>query len=61
VVKSWCSRCRKNKTIHGTRKNSEIVLAEFITEVNRGMVSEGKSITFEDFFHIWEKNMVQKN
>ena len=40
------------KTIHGTRKDAEIALAEFITEVNRGMVPEGKSITFEAFYYI---------
>ena len=40
------SRCRK-KTIHGTRKDAEIALAEFITEVNHRIVSEGTSITFD--------------
>ena len=30
------TRCKKTKTIHGTRKDAEIALAEFITEVNRG-------------------------
>jgi len=54
------SRCRKTKTIHGTRKDAEIALAEFITEVNRGMVPEGKSITFEDFFHIWKEKYGSK-
>lgn len=44
--------CKKTKTIHGTRKDAEIALAEFITEVNRGLVPEGKSITFEEFFYI---------
>lgn len=54
------SRCRKPKTIHGTRKDAEIALSEFITEVNRGMVPEGKSITFEDFFHIWKEKYGSK-
>ena len=54
------SRCRKTKTIHGTRKDAEIALAEFITEVNRGMVPEGKSITFEEFFHIWKEKYGSK-
>lgn len=54
------SRCRKTKTIHGTRKDAEIALAEFITEVNRGLVPEGKSITFEDFFHIWKEKYGSK-
>ena len=54
------SRCKKTKTIHGTRKDAEIALAEFITEVNRGLVPEGKSITFEDFFHIWKEKYGSK-
>lgn len=54
------SRCRKTKTIHGTRKDADIALAEFITEVNRGMVPEGKSITFEEFFHIWKEKYGSK-
>lgn len=54
------SRCRKTKTIHSTRNDAEIALAEFITEVNRVMVPEGKSITFEDFFHIWKEKYGSK-
>lgn len=54
------SRCRKTKTIHGTRKDAEIALAEFITEINRGMVPEGKSITFEEFFYIWKEKYGSK-
>ena len=54
------SRYRKTKTINGTRKDAKITLAEFITEVNRGMVPEGKSITFEDFFHIWKEKYGSK-
>lgn len=54
------SRCRKTKTIHGTRKDAEIALAEFITEVNRGMVPEGKSITFEEFYYIWQEKYGSK-
>ncbi len=54
------SRCRKTKTIHSTRNDAEIALAKFITEVNRVMVPEGKSITFEDFFHIWKEKYGSK-
>lgn len=54
------SRARKTKTIHGTRKDAEIALAEFITEVNHGMVPEGKSITFEEFYHVWQVNYGKK-
>lgn len=49
------TRYKKTKTIHGTRKDAKIALAEFITEVNRGLVPEGKSITFEEFFYIWDE------
>ena len=36
------SRVRRTKTIHGTRKDVEIALAEFVTESNRGLVLEKK-------------------
>ena len=54
------SRCRKTKTIHGTRKDAEIALAEFITEVNRGMVADGKSMTFAEFTEIWKRDYGSK-
>lgn len=54
------SRSRKYKTIHGSRKDAELALAEFITEVNRGVVPEGKSITFEEFYHIWREKYAEK-
>ena len=41
-------------------KNVEIALAEFITEVNRGLSPEGKSITFEEFFYIWKEKYASK-
>ena len=54
------SRARRSKTIHGTRKDAEIALAEFVTEVNHGLVPEGKPITFEEFYHIWQVNYGEK-
>jgi len=54
------SRARRSKTIHGTRKDAEIALAEFVTEVNHGLVPEGKPITFEEFYHVWQVNYGQK-
>lgn len=33
------NKCKKTKTIHGTKKDTEIALADFIIEVNRRMVS----------------------
>ena len=55
------SRARRTKTIHGTRKDSEIALAEFVTEANRGLVPEGKPVTFEEFYHIWQVNYGTKD
>lgn len=54
------SRARKTKTIHGTLKEVEIALAEFVTQVNHGLVPEGKHLTFEEFYHIWAKNYGEK-
>lgn len=54
------SRARKTKTIHGTLKEAEIALAEFVTQVNHGLVPEAKHLTFEEFYHIWAKNYGEK-
>ena len=54
------SRARRSKTIHGTRRDAEIALAEFVTEVNHGLVPEGKPITFEEFYHVWQVNYGEK-
>ena len=37
------------KTVHGTKKEAEVALAKFVTEVQNGLVIDGKEI------------MVQKN
>ena len=55
------SRARRTKTIHGTCKDAEIALAEFVTEANRGLVPEGKPVTFEEFYHIWQVNYGTKD
>lgn len=55
------SRARRTKTIHETRKDAEIALAEFVTEANRGLVPEGKPVTFEEFYHIWQVNYGTKD
>lgn len=54
------SRARRTKTIHGTRKDAEVALAEFVTEANHGLVPEGKPVTFEEFFHVWQVNYGEK-
>ena len=55
------SRSRKTKTIHGSRKDAELALAAFITEVNHGLVPEGKQITFGEYADIWKVNYADKN
>ncbi|MDO4282257.1 MAG: hypothetical protein Q4D02_01355 [Clostridia bacterium] len=55
------SRTRRTKTIHETRKDAEISLAEFVTEANHGLVPEGRPVTFEEFYHIWQVNYGQKD
>lgn len=54
------SRAKRTKTIHGSRKDAEIALAEFVTEANHGLIPEGKPITFEEFFHVWQVNYGEK-
>lgn len=54
------SRARKTKTVHGSRKDAEVALAQFVVEANHGLIPEGKSITFEEFFHVWKINYGEK-
>ena len=54
------SRAKRTKTIHGSRKDAEVALAEFVTEANHGLIPEGKPITFEEFFHVWQVNYGEK-
>ena len=37
------------KTIHGTKKEAEVELAKFVTEVQNGLVIDGKSLKFSEF------------
>lgn len=54
------SRARKTKTVHCSRKDAEVALAQFVVEANHGLIPEGKSITFEEFFHVWQINYGEK-
>lgn len=54
------SRARRTKTVHGTRKNAEIALTEFVAEANRGLEPEGKPVTFEEFYYIWQEKYGSK-
>ena len=52
---------KATKTIHGTRKDAEIALAQFVTEANHGLVPEGRPVTFEVLYHIWQVNYGTKD
>ncbi len=42
------------KTVHGTKKDAEVELAKFVTEVQNGLVVDGKSLRFSEFTEIWK-------
>ena len=48
------------KTIHGTKKDAEIELAKFVTEVQNGLVVDGKSLRFSEFTEIWKRDYGSK-
>lgn len=45
------------KTVHGTKKDAEVELAKFVTEVQNGLVVDGKSLKFTE---IWKRNYGSK-
>ena len=48
------------KTIHGTKKDAEVELAKFVTEVQNGLVIDGKSLRFSEFTEIWKRDYGSK-
>ena len=48
------------KTIHGTRKEAEVELAKFVTEVQNGLVIDGKSLKFSEFVDVWKRDYGSK-
>lgn len=48
------------KTVHGTKKDAEIELAKFVTEVQNGLVVDGKSLRFSEFTEIWKRDYGSK-
>ena len=48
------------KTIHGTKKEAEVELAKFVTEVQNGLVIDGKSLKFSEFVEIWKRDYGSK-
>ncbi|MCL2859347.1 MAG: site-specific integrase [Oscillospiraceae bacterium] len=51
---------RHSKTFHGNIKEARLELAKFVTEVQSGMVIEGKSMTFAEFTDIWKRDYASK-
>ena len=48
------------KTVHGTKKDAEVELAKFVTEVQNGLVIDGKSLKFFEFTEIWKRDYGSK-
>lgn len=48
------------KTVHGTKKDAEVELAKFITEVQNGLIIDGKSLKFSEFTEIWKRDYGSK-
>lgn len=48
------------KTVHGTKKDAEVELAKFVTEVQNGLVVDGKSLRFSEFTEIWKRDYSSK-
>ena len=51
---------KHTKTIHGTKKDAEIELAKFVTEVQNGLVIDGKSLKFSEFVDVWKRDYGSK-
>ena len=48
------------KTVHGTKKEAEVELAKFVTEVQSGLVIDGKALRFSEFTEIWKRDYGSK-
>ena len=48
------------KTVHGTKKDAQLELAKFVTEVQNGLVIDGKSLKFSEFTEIWKRDYGSK-
>ena len=51
---------RYTKTVHGTKKEAEIELAKFVSEIQNGLVIEGKALKFSEFTEIWKRDYASK-
>ena len=59
---------KKQRTVHVTgrtetekRKEAERALAEFTVEIERGLVIDGKKLTFKEFVERWLKDYAETN
>ena len=48
------------KTVHGNKKDAEVELAKFVTEVQNGLVIDGKSLKFSEFVEVWKRDYGSK-
>ena len=48
------------KTVHGNKKDAEVELAKFVTEVQNGLVIDGKALRFSEFVEIWKRDYGSK-
>lgn len=48
------------KTVHRTKRDAEVELAKFVTEVQNGLVVDGKSLKFSEFTEIWKRDYGSK-
>mgnify|MGYP000174339465 FL=1 len=48
------------KTIHGTKREAEVELAKFVTEVQNGLVIDSKSLKFSEFVEVWKRDYGSK-
>ncbi len=51
---------RHTKTVHGTKKDAEVELAKFVTDIQSGLVIDGKSLRFSEFTEIWKRDYGSK-
>ena len=51
---------RYTKTVHGTKRKAEIELAKFVSEIQNGLVIEGKALKFSEFTDIWKRDYASK-
>ena len=49
------------KTVYETKKDAEVELSKFVTEISNSLVIDGKSLKFPESVEIWKRDYVSKN